>query len=147
MRTWKTFRSGIRGEGWGFQRARFSFSDAFSGVFKKSSCPPMCGSGATVLTLRTTTSQKCERFRGGLVFKAHIRSYHSTLGLRVIKKKKKKVHSRNPPVVHCVEVGPPFFRRRGPGSRCTRLQCIPRAAAPQNTPIEATDISFVVRIN
>jgi len=30
------------------------------------------------------------RFRGGLVFKAHRRLYHSTLGLRVIKKKKNK---------------------------------------------------------
>ena len=29
-------------------------------------------------------------FRGGLVFKAHRLVYHSTLGLRVIKKKKKK---------------------------------------------------------
>jgi len=28
-----------------------------------------------------------QRFRGGLVFKAHRRLYHSTLGLRVIKKK------------------------------------------------------------
>jgi len=27
-------------------------------------------------------------FRGGLVFKAHALSYHSTLGLRLIKKKK-----------------------------------------------------------
>jgi len=32
-----------------------------------------------------------QRFRGGLVFKAHGLLYHSTLGLRVIKKKKKKV--------------------------------------------------------
>ena len=32
-----------------------------------------------------------QRFRGGLVFKAHRILYHSTLGLRVIKKKKKKV--------------------------------------------------------
>jgi len=31
-----------------------------------------------------------QRFRGGLVFKAHRLLYHSTLGLRVIKKKKKK---------------------------------------------------------
>ena len=31
-----------------------------------------------------------KRFRGGLVFKAHRLLYHSTLGLRVIKKKKKK---------------------------------------------------------
>jgi len=30
-----------------------------------------------------------KRFRGGLVFKAHRLVYHSTLGLRVIKKKKK----------------------------------------------------------
>ena len=28
------------------------------------------------------------RFRGGLVFKAHRRLYHSTLGLKVIKKNK-----------------------------------------------------------
>jgi len=32
-----------------------------------------------------------QRFRGGLVCKAHRLLYHSTLGLRVIKKKKKKV--------------------------------------------------------
>jgi len=31
-----------------------------------------------------------ERFRGGLVFKAHRLLYHSTLGSRVLKKKKKK---------------------------------------------------------
>ena len=31
-----------------------------------------------------------ERFRGGLVVKAHRLVYHSTLGLRVIKKKKEK---------------------------------------------------------
>ena len=30
-----------------------------------------------------------KRFRGGLVFKAHSLLYHSTLGLRVIKKKKR----------------------------------------------------------
>jgi len=30
-----------------------------------------------------------KRFRGGLVFKAHRLLYHSTLGFRVIKKKKK----------------------------------------------------------
>jgi len=31
-----------------------------------------------------------KRFQGGLVFKAHRLFYHSTLGLRVIKKKKRK---------------------------------------------------------
>ena len=30
-----------------------------------------------------------KRFRGGLVFKAHRLLYHSTLGLRVIKKKRR----------------------------------------------------------
>ena len=34
-----------------------------------------------------------QRFRGGLVFKAHRLLYHSTLGLRVVKKKKKVVPS------------------------------------------------------
>jgi len=38
------------------------------------------------------------RFRGGLVFKAHRLLYHSTLGLRVIKKKKKTC--QNSPSVH-----------------------------------------------
>jgi hypothetical protein len=33
-------------------------------------------------------SRNVERFRGGLVFKAHRLVNHSTLGLRVIKKKK-----------------------------------------------------------
>ena len=34
------------------------------------------------------SSGPVQRFRGGLVFKAHRLLYHSTLGLRVIKKKK-----------------------------------------------------------
>ena len=33
-----------------------------------------------------------ERFRGGLVFKANSLLYHSTLGMTVIKKKKKNPH-------------------------------------------------------
>ena len=35
-------------------------------------------------------SRHVERFRGGLVFKAHRLLYHSTLGSRVIKKRKKR---------------------------------------------------------
>ena len=35
-------------------------------------------------------SRNVEQFRGGLVSKAHKLLYHSTLGLRVIKNKKKK---------------------------------------------------------
>ena len=34
-----------------------------------------------------------QRFRGGLVVKAHRLVYHSTLGLRVIKKKKRRIGS------------------------------------------------------
>ena len=34
-----------------------------------------------------------KRFRGGLVLKAHRHVYHSTLGLGVIKKKRRYVHS------------------------------------------------------
>ena len=38
-----------------------------------------------------------QRFRAGLGFKAHRLVYHSTLGLRVIKKKKIRLrHSQNP---------------------------------------------------
>ena len=36
-------------------------------------------------------------FRGGLVFKVHRLVYHSTLGLRVIKKKKKKKTAETTP--------------------------------------------------
>jgi len=35
------------------------------------------------------THRNVQRFRGGLVFKAHRLLYHSTLGLKVIEKKKK----------------------------------------------------------
>ena len=35
-----------------------------------------------------------QRFRGGLVFKAHRLLYHSTLGLRVIKKKRRHLLAR-----------------------------------------------------
>ena len=45
---------------------------------------------AAVNMLRTTTLQKCVVVQGWLVFEAHRLFYHSTLGLRVIKKKKKK---------------------------------------------------------
>ena len=60
-----------------------------------------------------------QRFRGGLVFKAHRLLYHSTLGLRVIKKEKKgfeclvggvedddcvarRAHLRNLPTYICI---------------------------------------------
>jgi len=42
----------------------------------------------TLLNLRTSTSQKCESVPRRARFKAHRLVYHSTLGFRVIKKKK-----------------------------------------------------------
>ena len=45
-----------------------------------------------------------KRFRGGLVFKAHRLLYHSTLGLRVINKKRKK-KELVVPVQPCVGAG------------------------------------------
>ena len=43
-----------------------------------------------VLDLRITSSQNVKRFRGGLSFQAHRLSYHSTLGLRVMKEKRRR---------------------------------------------------------
>jgi len=39
--------------------------------------------------MRDLPGSNMQRFRGGLVCKAHGLLYHSTLGLRVLKKKKK----------------------------------------------------------
>ena len=52
-----------------------------------------------------------KRFRGGLVFKAHRLVYHSTLGSRVIKKKKRRVTggcdaTRHPPLLLLTRVNP-----------------------------------------
>ena len=80
-----------------------------------------------------------QRFRGGLVFKAHRRLYHSTLDLRVIKKKK-KVTGRREPCQPCpTPVSPPRdapvqgfgFRVSGFNLRTTTLQkcaAVPRRA-------------------
>jgi len=48
-------------------------------------------SWVTVLHL---ADRNVQRFRGGLAFKAHRLLYHSTLGLRVIKKKRRSAASR-----------------------------------------------------
>ena len=55
------------------------------------------GSGVGRLTCAIFSElliRNAERLRGGLVFKAHRLLYHSTLGSRVIKKKKKKSGTR-----------------------------------------------------
>jgi len=38
--------------------------------------------------------EHAEQFSGGLVFKAHILMYHSTLGLRVMKKKNSRLERK-----------------------------------------------------
>jgi len=48
-------------------------------------------------------SCRAKRFRGGLVFKAHRLFYHSTLGSRVIKKKKKRCRAGAGAVVAVVK--------------------------------------------
>ena len=52
--------------------------------------PDLCGWGGAVRrsipVLKQPLYINVERFRGGLVFKAHTLVYHSTLGLRVTKK-------------------------------------------------------------
>jgi len=45
--------------------------------------------GGHVLKVRGGLVLNVKRFRGGLVLKAHRRVYHSTLGLRVMRKRKK----------------------------------------------------------
>ena len=58
-------------------------------------------------------SRNVKRFRGGLVVKAHGLLYHSTLGLRVIKKKK---------------------RRQDEILMCTDLEKVPRTPNPTGIP-------------
>jgi len=53
------------------------------------------------LELSNHTLTAVQRFRGGLVFETHRLLYHSTLGLRVIKKKRRLLSSLHPPLVAC----------------------------------------------
>jgi len=61
------------------------------------------------------------RFRGGLVFKAHRLVYHSTLGLRVITKKKKcdrlSLHPSTK-ITHLPRIGVRIGVRGGAENRC-----------------------------
>jgi len=50
---------------------------------------PGAGGAAQDKPVAGVAAAAAERFRGGLVFKAHRLVYHSNLGLREIKKKKK----------------------------------------------------------
>jgi len=64
--------------------------------------PPCAGQRAGCVRVRGVgfgvqlLYKNVQRFRGGLVFKAHRRLYHSTLGLRVIQKTEKVQASRLP---------------------------------------------------
>ena len=49
-----------------------------------------------------------KRFRGGLVFEANRLVYHSTLGWRIIKKKKKKMPAK-PDMKHAATTAPKPF--------------------------------------
>ena len=62
-----------------------------------------------------------KRFRSGLVFKAHRLLFHSTLGLRVIKKKK----TRAPQPPASVPRGPPPLRHGGEGPLPNPAKCAP----------------------
>ena len=53
--------------------------------------------GGAIFALAYSPDGLQVRFRGGLVFKAHRLLSHSTLGLRVIKKKKHSVRERLAP--------------------------------------------------
>ena len=74
--------------------------------------------------------------RGGLVFKAQRRLYHSTLGLRVIKKKKKKVEGLGvtrppPPVPRLVYRGTSLITNStplGPKKGAPRRRSFPHSA-------------------
>ena len=50
--------------------------------------------GGGHLALEQLLRRNVKPFRGGLVFKAHRLVYHSTLGLRVIKKKRERERAR-----------------------------------------------------
>ena len=79
-----------------------------------------------------------QRFRGGLVFKAHRLLYRSILGLRVIKKKTKK--NTRPVFIRPVPVAPPSFsqRRERPCSGLGWLICCKFA---RQRPYRATSLT------
>ena len=64
-----------------------------------------------------------QRFRGGLVFKAHRLVYHSTLGVRVIKKKKHGLVNYSSPGVGVEKERRGEHRARGWGAvACERVR-------------------------
>ena len=124
-----------------------------SGLFMKCLCSPMCGE-RRVLNLRTVEFSISEqllhintqRFRSGLVFKAHRLLYHSTLCLRVIKKRirpsllvtKRSCLTVQPAPAYCVqELACPKHKR---GAR-TEAPPTSAATAPVSQPV-LKDLGF-----
>jgi len=63
----------------------------------KHAAPHRCASSGHRQQHQALLHRNVQRFRGGLVFKAHRFLYHSTLGLRVMKKKIKRVAPADSP--------------------------------------------------
>jgi len=79
-----------------------------------------------------------QRFRGGLVFKAHRLLYHSTLGLRVIKKKRKAYRWLGPRESVGISLCPYGWPTVGCFGGCTRGLCTkflwsPRCGCPPSS--------------
>jgi len=84
---------GFRGKGLGFRGWSFGFrvqglgGNDLEDVQKVVELPVRVSTAERRGNLRTTASQKCGVIPRRAIFKAHRLVYHSTLGLRVIKKK------------------------------------------------------------
>ena len=83
-----------------------------------------CGFGVRGGEIRVIC-RNVQRFRGGLVFKAHRLWYHSTLGWRVIKKKKERQRWARLRIGECCNI--PF---------ASRLPCSPQRALPTEKKVE-----------
>jgi len=66
-------------------------------------------------------TENVQRFRGGLVFKAHRSLYHSTLGLRVIKPKAERRGVYPVSIVFEDVLVVPLLHFNGPAARPVRL--------------------------
>ena len=65
-----------------------------------------------VLDSRTTTRRTVKRFRGVLAFKAHRLLHLSTLGSRVIKKRRRRLGARHQPLRHRVSRPVRYYMKR-----------------------------------
>ena len=103
-----------------------STAEPLSGL-RKDFCPD---SARLSVTNWSTRHGWWKRFRGGLVFEAHRLLYHSTLGFRVMKKKKKGVGrlNRKRPYLRLIDFGGQVEQQRKDAKGWTPLH----AAAARN---------------